>query len=229
MISILHPSKSRPDKSVSTIETWLEGMESSEPFELIVSLDADDPSLELYKQSYSDDIVLVNQNKSSVEAINKAAEVAKGDVLIVVSDDTDCKISWDVNLLVQVKGKTDWILKTQDGIQSYIITMPVMDRVYYNRTKYIYHPDFLHMFCDTFMTCVADINGRKLVTYLDFPHDNPGHYKKPIDDINKKNDATWKQGEDTFIRLMKNFSREDIQKIKDRSMVRWLRNKGVQV
>lgn len=229
MISIIHPSRSRPEKSVNRIETWIERIGSSEPFELIISLDEDDPSLELYKQEYSDHIVLINKNKSSVEAINKAAEVAKGDILIVVSDDTDCKIDWDVNLLVQIKGKTDWILKTQDGIQPYIITMPVMDRVYYNRTKYIYHPDFLHMFCDTYMSCVADINGRRLTTYLDFPHDNPGHYKKPIDDINRKNDATWIQGEQTFIRLMKQFSREDIQKIKDRQMIRWLRNKGVQV
>ena len=59
--------------------------------------------------------LIINKNRSCVEAINKAAEIARGDILIVVSDDTDCFPGWDTALLKEVEGKEDWILKTQDG------------------------------------------------------------------------------------------------------------------
>ena len=231
-ISILHPSRSRVEKSVNTIDNWLERTSSSAEIQLIVSVDDNDPQLELYKQAYNEEhTLIVNKNRSCVDAINNAAKVATGDILLVVSDDTDCKVDWDVNLLVQVNGSTDWCLKTNDGIQDYIITMPCVDRIYYNRFGYIYHPDFFHMFADTYMTCVADITGRKFVSHLDFPHLHPGHSggKETTDALNTRNDLSWKEGQDTFIRLMKQFSKSDIQKIKDRQMIRFLRNNGVQV
>jgi glycosyltransferase involved in cell wall biosynthesis len=224
-ISLIHPSRSRPEKSIFTIDRWLSRVISF-PVELIVSVDEDDPSLELYKQTYqADDVFLISKNRSCVDAINNAARVATGDLFIVVSDDTSCEIHWDTALLKEVEGKTDWILKTDDGIQPYIITMPCMDRAYYNRTGYIYHPDFEHMFCDTYMTCVADITGRKITSNLLFKHLND----TIKDDLRKRTDGTWQQGQDTFIRLMKQFSKADIQKIQDRQMIRFLRNNGVQV
>ena len=228
-LSLIHPSRNRPQKSVNTIDKWLDRASFQTNIELIISVDEDDPSLELYKQAYQDDELIINKNRSCVDAINAAARFSTGDILIVVSDDTDCLPNWDVLLLKEVEGKTDWILKTVDGIQGYIITAPIMDRVYYNRFVYIYHPEFLHMFCDTYMTCVADITGRKITSNLVFNHLHPGHSggKELIDDLNKRNDATWAQGENTFIRLMKQFSSEDLKKIKDVSMSNWLRNHGV--
>lgn len=148
---------------------------------------------------------------------------------MVVSDDTDCFPNWDTALLKEVEGKTDWILKTPDGIQPWIITMPVMDRAYYNRTGYIYHPDFQHLFCDTYLTCVADITGRKITSNLMFKHNHysvSGGQEKP-DELHKRNDATWRQGEETFIRLMKEFTPEERSRIQDPGMKNWLRNKGV--
>jgi glycosyltransferase involved in cell wall biosynthesis len=224
-ISLIHPSRSRPEKSIFTIDRWL-SRAFSFPVELIVSVDEDDPSLELYKQTYqADEVFLISKNRSCVDAINNAARVATGDIFIVVSDDTSCEIHWDTALLKEVEGETDWILKTEDGIQPHIITMPCMDRAYYNRTGYIYHPDFEHMFCDTYMTCVADITGRKITSNLLFKHLND----TIKDDLRKRTDGTWQQGQDTFIRLMKQFSKADIQKIQDRQMIRFLRNNGVQV
>jgi glycosyltransferase involved in cell wall biosynthesis len=221
-ISILHPTRSRPEKSEETTLKWLG---RAGYVDLIVSVDSDDPKLNEYREIYSDDCLIVNKNRSCVDAINRAAEKATGDIFVVVSDDTDCFPGWDTALLKEVEGKTDWILKTDDGIQPYIITMPCMDRAYYNRTGYIYHPDFEHMFCDTYMTCVADITGRKITSNLIFKHLND----TIKDDLRKRTDGTWQQGQDTFIRLMKQFSKADIQKIQDRQMIRFLRNNGVQV
>lgn len=228
-LSLIHPSRSRPDKSVATIDTWLERTSSSAEIQLIVSVDEDDPTLELYKQAYNEEhTLIINKNRSCVDAINNAAKVATGDILIVVSDDTDCKVDWDVNLLVELQGKSDFLLKTDDGIQDYIVTMTVMDRTYYQRDGYIYHPDIFHQFADTYLTCLADIRGRLIFSKLSFPHLHPGHSggKLMSDALNRRNDLSWMQGQDTFIRLMKQFSREELGRIKDKSMINWLRNFG---
>lgn len=230
MISIIHASRGRPEKSLETLHKWIDSTDTND-LEIIVSVDSDDPKLSVYMEycvKYMFAIrSYVNHNKSSVEAINKGAAKSSGDILIVVSDDTEPLQDWDVKLLAEVKGKTDWILKTKDGIQDYIITMPIMDRAYYNRTGYIYHPEFQHLFCDTYLTCVADITGRKITSNLMFKHDHYSVNGTEPDDLHKRNDATWKQGQETFIRLMKQFSPQERARIKDPGMRSWLRNHGV--
>lgn len=228
-ISLIHPSRGRFKKSKDCTYTW-RWLADDKNFELIVSIDKDDKDAEYYKDFYLG-FTLVSENRSAVDAINNAAKVASGDILIVVSDDTVCCNGWDTAILKEVNGKTDWILKSQDGIQKYIITNPIMDRAYYNRLltlqNGIYHPGFDHLFCDTFLTCQADILGRKITSNLMFKHDHYSVNGTKPDELHKRNDATWKQGEETFIRLMKQFTPEERKRITDPSMRNWLRNKGL--
>lgn len=226
MISILHPSRGRPDESFSTILSWNIFANIRDNLEVIISLDSDDPELSKYQERFKSKDTIVNKNRSAVDAINNAAKIATGDIFIVVSDDTGCTHSWDTTILKQTEGKTDWILKTQDGIQPWIITMPIMDRAYYNRTGNIYSPDFEHMFCDTWMTVMADISGRKITSPLNFPHLN-GSIK---DEVRKRSDATWRQGESMFIKKIRQLPIEDLRKITDPAMKNWIRNKaGIRV
>lgn len=225
MISLLHPSRSRPLKSFDTVQKWIERAGNAD-IELIVSVDEDDPMLQGYFERHMAPLC-INKNRSAVDAINNAAKKSKGDIIIVVSDDTDCPEDWANLLLKEVEGKTDWILKTQDGIQKWIITMPVMDRAYYNRIGYIYHPEYLHMFCDTELTCVADLTGRKLTSELTFPH---LHYSTGVcskDGISEKADATWAQGERLFLdRYKRNFDLLEIPgSITSPEYLSWIANK----
>ena len=239
MICIIHPSRGRPEKSVQTIQKWI-------PYDcqVIVSLDQDDPTLDKYLELYPDYFtlaptahyrIIVNQNRSAVDAINKAAELslAFGDWMIVVSDDSEPCESWPDKVYQATWQKRDWILKTQDGIQPWIITMPIMDMDYYQRFGYIYHPDYLHMFCDTELTCVADLTGRKIESNLLFPHKHYSVTKEKPDAINKRADATWAQGEKLFIqRANQKFGLkpEDIKgKVTSQEYINWARNKGVRL
>ena len=237
MISLLHPSRSRPEKSVATLNKWVSNCNNDEDIEIIISIDSDDPEysnyckgmfLHLYPvKIYPRIRIEENKNRSAVDAINNAAKVTVGDILIVVSDDTEPLQNWDQLIKNSVGSKTDWILKTQDGIQPWIITMPIMDRVYYNRFGYIYHPDYQHMFCDTELTCVADLTGRKLTSNLLFPHKHYSVTKEQPDAINKKADATWAQGEKLFIeRYKRNFDLKETKgKIIDNGMIQYIQNK----
>lgn len=228
MISIIHPSRGRPEKSYNNINYWYKHYSGRpEDLEIIVSIDNSDPLYHEYKKYHSEHVIS-NDNTSAVDAINNAAKIASGDIFIIVSDDTRSFPGWSREIYEAIKGRgIDWMLKTQDAIQDYIITMPIMDRAYYNRTGYIYHPEFQHLFCDTYLTCVADITGRKITSNLMFKHDHYSVNGTEPDDLHKRNDATWKQGQETFIRLMKQFTPQERARIKDPGMRSWLRNHGV--
>lgn len=226
MISILHPSRGRPEKSVEVIRKWLDN--ANHFVYSIISLDRDDPKLSEYQNLYSPlapsnharPFILTSDNRSAVDAINNAAKLPSEGILIVVSDDTECFPGWDSAILKEVEGREDFILKTQDGIQNWILTNPILDRSYYNRTGYIYDPDFKHMFCDTWLTVQADISGRKLTSNLMFKHLN----ESIKDDVRKRSDATWDEGQRTFIQKLKQTPIENLRKITDQSMKNWIRN-----
>lgn len=233
-ISLIHPSRSRALKSFQCLTRWVE--RAGVPLEILVSIDRDDPEKELYFSNVamlpisegSTKQVLCNYNRSAVDAINKAAGESTGEILIVVSDDFDCPENWGVSLLNEVRGKSDWILKTLDGIQEWIITLPIMDRIYYRRFGYVYHPDYQHLFSDTELTCVADLLGRKLISSLIFTHRHYSvvHPATP-DAISKRANATWNQGEQLFIdRYKKKFGLTDIRgRITNQNYQSWISQK----
>lgn len=225
LISILHPSRGRPQKSVETIQNWI-ARAGDVPIEVIVSVDEDDPALQNYYDCHVA-MLTVNNNRSAVDAINAAASKAKGNILIVVSDDTDCPENWANDLLKCLGGKSDFIAKTTDGIQGWIITMPIMDRAYYNRFGYVYFPDYRHMFCDTELTCVADLTDRKIDIPLTFEHLHYSVGKSEKDAISEKADATWSQGEKLFLeRYKRNFDlKETPGKITSRQYLSWIEGK----
>lgn len=190
--SLIHPSRSRPDKSFDTLSKWIN--RGSRNIELIVSCDStDDTYIDYIDNSY--DVLhyalIKHNNRSAVDAINNAAKIASGDVFIVVSDDTDCPMHWDKILTDAIGESKDFVMKTDDGIQRRIITMPIMDRTYYERDGYIYNPIYDHSWADTELTDVAHLR-RRVITRMDikFLHLHPEVTKEPKDDLHKRNDLT---------------------------------------
>jgi len=201
-ISLLHPSRNRPKLAAKACRKWLESSVDQSNIEYILSLDTDESMVTEYFLEFKDLLekikVIYNPNRSAIDAINNAAKESTGDLLIVVSDDFDCPQLWDNFLRQELKDKEDFIVKVRDGIQDFIITIPIMDRKYYERFNYIYYPEYLHMFCDSELSSVAYMLEKTI--YLDamFLHK---HYITGMahrDHIHIKNDSTWKQGEDLF-------------------------------
>lgn len=201
-ISIIHPSRQRVDLALKAAKTWLAKAENPENIEYILSIDSTDPLLEMYELRFRAELskvfVLIKDNKTAIEAINNAAKETHNDLLVVVSDDFECPLYWDSSLIKQLEDHDDFIVKTNDGIQEFIITLPIMDRKYYNRFGYIYHPEYLHMFCDTEMSAVAHMLAKTVYLNLMFPHRHyiVGGMQKDL--INIKNDKTWNQGQQVF-------------------------------
>lgn len=200
-ISILHPSRGRPRQSFETIKKWILKADCKD-IEIIVSLDNDDPTLEYYNDLYSiygsTITVLRNYNKSAVEAINRAASIAQGNIMIVVSDDSDCPSRWATRLLKCVEGKTDFVLKVRDGIQPKMITMPILDRKYFQRDGYIYNPAYDHCWADREFTEVAHRRKRVITKNLLFRHLHYSALKKKPDVQYQRSDATFNRGKEIY-------------------------------
>lgn len=210
-ISVIHASRNRPEQAYNTACKWRDNADNG--FEYILSLDSDDKSLNDYFKLFDNFGINAKgctyENKSAIEAINKAAKLATGDMLIVISDDTDCFNVWDTSLTVMCYSRKDYVAKTNDGLQPTLITMPIMDRTYYERYGYIYHPNYVHMFCDQELTAVAIMTGKYIKLPLTFEHLHYSTGKTPKDALNIKNDHTWSQGEALFNeRLKTNFGIE---------------------
>lgn len=216
-ITIIHPSRGRAKQADYTAAQFFN--KSDNKFEYILSVDSNDPELPKYNELFNATFnncgkiqriypkrPVINNNRSAIQAINNAAKVATGGLFVVISDDFDCPEHWDSKLLAQLEGKSDYIVKTMDGIQPTLITLPIMDRVYYERFGYIYHPDYVHMFSDQEMTAVGHMLGRVIKSDLLFPHLHYSTGKSPKDEVSIRNDSTWTQGKHLFNeRLKTNF------------------------
>lgn len=253
-ISIIHPSRGRAAIAKQVYDNWMGKADKPENIEYIVSMDWTDNSWANYvdlffgegqskyipqpgRQILFDNNVsmFIDHNNTAIEAINNVAKEATGDLLIVVSDDFDCPEHWDTELLKYLKGKSDFVVKTYDGLQPWIITLPIMDRVYYERFGYVYNPGYKHMFCDTEMTAVGDLLGKTILVPMLFQHKHysqPGGIKK--DAVSVKNDNTWGQGERLYIdRIKRNFDLPESE-VKgvlrcDAGHTNWLASKGVKL
>lgn len=206
-ITIIHPSRSRPTMAMETKNKWMSNALRPSEIEYILSVDNDDPQLQDYNTAfkYSGDVRMrYNNNNSAMQAINVVAPISSGNLIVVVSDDFDCFEGWDEYLLSHLQGDTDYIVKTSDGYMNsdWLITLPIMDRAYYNRFGYVYHPDYKHMWSDTEMTTVGHMLG-KIVDLQNsnavFKHRHYSINEMQKDAVNEKNDATWNQGKSLFL------------------------------
>lgn len=209
VISIIHPSRGRPGRSHDCIDRWIKraGIPITD-LEVILSLDDDDPEFNVYRILYTENknvIVCSGPNRYAVGAVNRGAILATGRIMIVVSDDFECPAGWAELIIKAIGGKQDFVLKVNDGTQKYIVTLPILDRKYYDRFGYIYHPDYKHMFSDTHLTHVADCLGKILWRNdILFPHKHYSVVKQRPDLINRRADATWNDGKRIYLKHVRN-------------------------
>lgn len=204
-ISLIHPSRGRAQKARNVFHNWMAKRSRNIPIEYVLSIDDDDTSKEQYTNLFNDDTTIISgPNKNLVEASNRGAQLASGDILILVSDDFDCQIHWDLTILKAVEGRSGYVLKTWDGIQKWMVTLPIMDREYYNNQGYIYHPGYKHLFADTEMTHKAAVENALIIRNdIYFKHEHPSTGACTHDEINAKADTTWKQGEEFYLERVK--------------------------
>ena len=208
-ISLIHPSRSRPDKSFKTVTDWC--IRSGVETEVIISIDKSDPFRDQYYQRYETfniinlgtGLIIINDNTSVVEATNQAAKKATGKILVYLSDDFKCFNNWGKIILDEI-GDTDAsiLLKVDDCLQPFhvpVLTVPIMTKQFYNKLGYFFHPDFKSMFCDEHLYWKAkQLGALKLAPHLKFEHCHVSVGKAQDDDTYRRSAKNWDQGKAMF-------------------------------
>lgn len=236
-ISLIAASRERIERMKKVILNFFNRAKYPENIEFIISVDFDDPTKEEYWDQFEllrtyakiDIRLIVNKNKNTVQAINACKAHISGDIIFVISDDTDCFNEWDKSILDVIKDKNNFIVKTSDGIGKDLITMPIFSRDYLDRKGFIYYPEYEHMFCDTDLTCVANLENCIIhAEDLEFTHlyYTKGHHER--DWLDQKNQDTFYKGMDLFKkRLLKNFdlNNEDVSGEIPKEIIKFINKK----
>jgi len=211
-ISILHPSKGRPFQALKTTLAWIEKASGKYPIEYILSLDDDDSFTDQYLGMYEDTNVRVikTASRSCVGAINEAARVSSGDILIVVSDDFECPLDWDKIVADNMDMSTPCALHVDDGITNFsrIMTIPIINRKLYEVLGYVYHPAFVSMWADNHLYEVVSMKGKIIIVDRLFQHN---HYmnnrrKKDATDLSHGSSEKYNEGKSIFDNLIINLN-----------------------
>jgi len=201
VISLIHPSRGRPQKSYENAKEWIE--KAGCDVELIVSTDTSDPFVLDYMIAYSDAIHLQNDNSCVVEATNIAAKVSRGDVLIYLSDDFKCFDNWGLSVLKEFEGEDrPLLLKVDDCLQNFhvaVLTIPIMNRQLYEKLGYFWHPAYKSMFCDEHLYWMAHrLGAMKMCPRIKFEHQHVSVGKAKDDETYQRSSANWEQGKAMF-------------------------------
>lgn len=205
MISLLHPSRGRPQKSFENSRDWIE--KAGCEVELILSLDKSDSVNYQYAPNYLGftDKILIEDNDSVVQATNKAAAISKGDILLYLSDDFKCFDNWGLAVQKEFEGVSEPLLiKVDDCLQKFqvpVLTIPIMNRALYERLGYFWHPEYKSMFVDEHLYwTVTKLNAMKMCPHLKFEHAHVCVGKAPDDETYRRSSANWEQGKALFAR-----------------------------
>lgn len=198
VISLLHPSRGRPEKALNTALEWIKG--SGVTVEHLLSLDESDPVKDKYGYIHKS---FINHNSSVVEATNYVAKEAKGDILVYLSDDFKAPDNWGQLILKEFEGATGpRLIKIDDCLQKFdvpVLTCPIMNRALYERLGYFWYPEYksMHVDVDLYET-VKRLGALKFCPHLKFPHEHVSIGKAPMDETYRRSSANWDQGKAVF-------------------------------
>jgi len=191
--SLIHASRGRAIKALSAAREWLSKASKENQLQYILSLDEDDAPN--YKETISElksianVIVSINNNAHMVEAVNVAALLADGDILIFVADDLGCPDGWDTLLLKRLDpspfklGDVFCFFVTDGVCDPYVCqTHPFMSRSLYQKLGYMYYPEYISICADADFTAVMKrLNCIVNATDITFEHRHPNVGKAPWD------------------------------------------------
>lgn len=208
LITLIHPSRGRAQKALETYWTWLNRSSGDFEIEHILSYDLSDTEKNKYVEHFFGlTRMLLNDNSCVVEATNIAANKAKGDILVYLSDDFSCPQDWDRLIVDRVKGLDKFILRVNDGHQpmdNCVLTIPIMSKSLYGELGYFWNPEYKSMWVDVdlyFTTRKYMIEAPELL----FVHEHPVTGVAQDDETYRRSALNWNQGVEIFNRRSKEF------------------------
>ena len=203
-------TRNRPQKMADAINTIID-LSANKNFTIGLTIDDDDSttlnSHQLTNILQSEQIK-VNHGRScsKVHAINRGMAGWSGDIAVNMSDDMRfIKRGFDGDIIQAFQGKMDQFVHFPDGrINEILSTMSIMDRSYYERFHYIYHPDYHSLWCDNEAMDVAQQLGRyKYIDLQIFSHEHPAWTGEAADALLMHTESFFEIDQETYKRRSK--------------------------
>ena len=210
-----YTTRSRRSNFLRGYDSILDKIANREDYHILISVDKDDQSmfpLPVLDGKYT---FVVGNSKNKIDAINRDLNEFDydWDILINMSDDMIfTKKGFDDIIRAEFYKDFNQYLHFNDGNQKCnVCTMHIVGRNYYDRFNYIYHPDYISLWCDVENDIVAKQLG--CYKYMGdniklFRHLHPAWGLAPQDALSIKTEdrALWVADEITFNkRKIKNF------------------------
>jgi hypothetical protein len=211
---IKFPTRGRADKFLNVLNRYIEFMDDKST-KIIVSCDNDDETM---KQGYVMDelssmenvTVVFGDSKTKIEACNADMEDVDFDIVLLASDDMVPQVRGYDTIIKEAMEDyfpdTDGVLWFNDGYQSRAMnTLCILGKKYYDRFSYIYHPDYISLWCDNEFTVVANMLGRqKYFEQVIIQHQHPAAGFGENDNLYNENDKYNNADMSTFMRRQQN-------------------------
>lgn len=165
-------SRSRPKAFYEVIEN-IKAMSASDNYFIVAKFDTDDPELPHYligdgftkdqQQWHCQRIVFrLGLSHSKIHAINRDIldEGYHWDIIVNISDDQRFTVKGFDNIIRAHCGTDSFVHFPDPYKKAACSTMSVMDRIYFNRTGQIYHPDYFSLWADVEATEIAKLLGQ---------------------------------------------------------------------
>jgi len=203
---IKFPTRNRPNKFFKALDTYVNFLDDPTT-QIIVTCDNNDSTMtEAYVkevvEQYNNVRMCYGDSKTKIEAVNADLNDVEFDILLLASDDMIPKVKgYDTIIKNKMKEHypdTDGVLWFNDGHKgNELNTLCILGKKYYDRFGYIYHPDYVSVWCDNEFMDVAKLLGKQ--TYFDeviIEHQHPdwGYGQQDvIHSINQRYEAQDKQ------------------------------------
>jgi hypothetical protein len=222
---IKFPTRGRPDKFFNVLDLYINKAQNLDKIAFLITLDTDDitmnnSSVVSRLKQYQSKVKLLyffGDSKTKIQAINADLEKVSGwDILLLASDDMipvvqgyDYIIRKDMNDHFR---DFDGVLWYNDGGQNNINTLSILGKKYYDRFGYIYHPDYISLWCDNEFTEVSKkLNKVYQSEQVIIEHQHPVYQKTNYDSLYVKNESYYNIDQQTYKRReSKNFFLEEI-------------------
>jgi hypothetical protein len=169
------------------LEAWRDMSSGRTPAEYIFSFGADE--FRLYESTMADgrctvpDAIrcVIGVPATAVGGWNRAAEIARGDILVQVSDDMVPQQDWDLALVELLDPSKPQVLGCSPlnpaGDQGGLLTLGIMTRAYMEQKGYFIYPEYHGVFEDDDLTQAAALDDVLIDAYdqVRFDHQWGGH------------------------------------------------------
>jgi len=161
-IIIKFPSRERPKKFRDCLANIIETISDLDNILILVTVDEDDESMRWVKNIDKPFVkVIFGKSESKIHAVNRDMNLIdfNWDYLVLMSDDMMfIKQHWDKEIISKFKDiKSPLIIHYPTDLLhgQRIITMPIMNKKFYDYFGYIYEPSYKSLFCDDEQTFVS--------------------------------------------------------------------------